>query len=210
MTRKVRCKLCGYVMDEARLKDVCPACGVSRKVFEPYDDPVEPERRRVIDMDLHPIVVHAPQALAFLLLLLVPVHRVLPQTWAAAVVQAVAVMAVLLPVTVVGGFVTGLIDGKARLRKVDTPLLRQKMAVGAVFFAVAAGAAWVAVVTEWTGGFWFATLNVLTVLGFACSTWLGIIGASLMPVVFIRVGSHRKAATPPAPGPSAGAPPSVP
>ena len=30
------CKPCGYVMKESELEDVCPACGLPKKVFEQY------------------------------------------------------------------------------------------------------------------------------------------------------------------------------
>ena len=32
MTKMVRCKSCGYLMPEGKLKDKCPACGVPAKV----------------------------------------------------------------------------------------------------------------------------------------------------------------------------------
>ena len=39
MANLIRCKACGYVTREGKIKDVCPACGVPAKMFEPYTDP---------------------------------------------------------------------------------------------------------------------------------------------------------------------------
>ena len=34
----VRCRACGFIMEEEKLGDVCPACGIPRKAFEPYKE----------------------------------------------------------------------------------------------------------------------------------------------------------------------------
>ena len=60
----VRCKACGYIMERSKLGDKCPACGVSATMFEPYDDKLSEKRRRLLDIHVHPIVVHFPQAFA--------------------------------------------------------------------------------------------------------------------------------------------------
>ncbi len=70
MKEKVRCKACGYILDKDALGEVCPACGVKKEMFEPWDDKVGALRRSILEMDLHPVIVHAPQALTFLLLIL--------------------------------------------------------------------------------------------------------------------------------------------
>lgn len=206
MKAKVRCKLCGYVMEEAALKDVCPACGVARKLFEPFEDPLEPQRRRIIELDLHPIFAHAPQALTFLVLLLVPLTRVLPSTCLAPLQGAVMVMALILPLTLVGTFLTGLLDGRNRFRKLGTPLLVRKMVLGGGFLAVAVAQAWVATFMDWSAGGAFLILNVLDGLGFVCSMVLGTIGASLMGCVFVKLGPPKKPAPAAPVAPAAGAP----
>ena len=48
MANLIRCKACGYVTCEGKIKDVCPACGVPAKMFEPYTDPVSEKRRRFL------------------------------------------------------------------------------------------------------------------------------------------------------------------
>jgi rubredoxin len=44
MKELVRCRPCGFVMDADKLGDVCPACGLPRKVFEPYRERVSLNR----------------------------------------------------------------------------------------------------------------------------------------------------------------------
>ena len=70
MANLIRCKACGFVTDQGKIKDVCPACGVPAKMFEPYTHPVSLKRRRILDLHTHPVMVHFPQAFALTLFLL--------------------------------------------------------------------------------------------------------------------------------------------
>jgi rubredoxin len=58
MKELIRCKACGYVMEADKLKDVCPACGMSSRVFEPYRERVALNRLFILSLDLHPIAIH--------------------------------------------------------------------------------------------------------------------------------------------------------
>ena len=71
MKELVRCRPCGFVMEADKLGDVCPACGLPRKVFEPYRERVSRNRLRLLNLDLHPIVIHLSQALVIAIPLLV-------------------------------------------------------------------------------------------------------------------------------------------
>ena len=107
MKSLVICKTCGYIMAESRLGDICPACGVPAKLFEPYKSRVSEARRRVIALDTHPVVVHAPQGMAFVMMVLSLGALILSGTLAEHVTSTVVVLSVVLPVTVVGGIATG-------------------------------------------------------------------------------------------------------
>src|SRR5512140_738494 len=67
MKELVRCGPCGFVMDAEKLGDVCPACGLPRKVFEPYRERVSRNRLILLNFDLHPIAIHLSQALVILI-----------------------------------------------------------------------------------------------------------------------------------------------
>ena len=196
MTNLVRCKLCGYIMDAALVKDTCPACGYSAKMFEPYVDRVEPYRRRILDLDIHPIIVHAPQALTFILLLLVPLSRVLPAAWTDHLHKAITVMGLLLPPTIIGTYLSGLLDGKMRFMKLATPMLRNKMTGGILFLLCSLAMAYFTTFTAWQTGRSFLMLNIVNVLAFCCSMWLGTIGVRLMQSIFIKLGPAKPAAQP--------------
>ena len=62
------CKPCGFVMKESELQDLCPACGLPKKVFEHYKDRMSPGRRKILGLDMHPIAVHFPQTVLVFLL----------------------------------------------------------------------------------------------------------------------------------------------
>ena len=69
MRKLVRCKACGFIMQENELREKCPACGAPKTVFEPYTDTVGEKRRRLLDMDLHPMMVHFPTSFIVAILL---------------------------------------------------------------------------------------------------------------------------------------------
>ncbi len=50
-------------MESDKLGDVCPACGMPRKVFEPYRERVSLNRLMMLNLDLHPIAIHLSQTL---------------------------------------------------------------------------------------------------------------------------------------------------
>lgn len=180
MKELVRCKACGYTMEKDALGDVCPACGVKKEMFEPWEDKVGALRRFILDKHLHPVIVHAPQALTFLLLILGVVFPLF-----AAGLQgqylwpAIVVMTWLLPVTVVATFLSGLFDAMVRYRKIATPALLQKQILGYLFTA----ASIVMVVVISNGDFtsltvWLSYLAA-NVVAMATSALLGVKGAKL-------------------------------
>ena len=58
MAELLRCKSCGYVADAGKVGEVCPACGVPRKMMEPWKDPFQSGAGFSWDADLHPIIDH--------------------------------------------------------------------------------------------------------------------------------------------------------
>jgi hypothetical protein len=51
------------VLKESELGDVCPACGLPRKVFNDYKERMSPGRNKFLHLDLHPIAVHFAQSM---------------------------------------------------------------------------------------------------------------------------------------------------
>jgi uncharacterized membrane protein len=120
-------------MDDSHLKDACPACGLPKTVFEPYTKKISPRRKFLLDQHIHPVAVHFPQVL-MLLCIVMPLLSIMFSDPLRLEFLAIAKWSILaLPWTVLLGFVTGLLDGKLRFKKVTTPLLKNKMIAGIIF-----------------------------------------------------------------------------
>jgi rubredoxin len=141
MAAMMRCRSCGYVIEEGKLKDVCPACGVPRKMLEPWTDPVSEKRRARLDLDLHPLVIHFTVAFTASAFALSLFSLAFPHFLAGFATDVLVVMTAVLPLAVLAGWAAGVYDGKLRFRRVTTPLLVRKMAMGAAVFVEAAAAA---------------------------------------------------------------------
>ncbi|MGA2141505.1 MAG: hypothetical protein ABSG94_03685 [Brevinematales bacterium] len=185
MKEFVICKSCGFIMPKSRLKDRCPACGVPSRMFEPYLEKVSEKRKMILELDLHPVLVHFPISFNFTILIIAVVCLILKDSRAASLLQAAMMFLVYcLPAVVIAAFIGGLIDGKIRFRKVTTHLLLTKIFLGALFFIFAAVMLCVNIFYS-PGNFKVILLTaVLSAAGLAVSTVLGKIGTSLLPAKF--------------------------
>ncbi len=184
MRKLVRCKVCNYVMAEAKLKDRCPACGALRNVFEPYNDTISETRRNVLDLDLHRVAVHFPIALAVLVPIFI-VGALLFPARAAIMLMTVRLSVLLLPLFIIIAFFVGMLDGVTRFRKIRvSEILRKKVVYGIVFFALSIALN----ILVWKAGFLrapFVALDiVISVLAVACATELGLLGRGIMDSAF--------------------------
>jgi len=179
MAKLIRCRPCGYVGTQAETGQPCPACGAAATAFEPYEDKVSARRRFILDLDLHPILVHAPQAFATLLPLLAAVGICLPAFYETELAAVVIFHALILPPSVVGAIISGLIDGRTKMKRLKARFLVRKIILGLCLLAISgAGAAVVAL-----GGFQQGTKLPVLVLGvasFGCAVLLGRTGKRLI------------------------------
>jgi len=133
----VRCKACNYIMEKDKLKDVCPACGVPKKIFEDYKYNLSFKRYFIMmELDLHPIMLHFPQAISVFIPFFIILSVILDASMGIKLLHGAEVMAYLLPLTVAAAFLTGLFDAKNRFKKLSTPALKTKIILGTVLFAV--------------------------------------------------------------------------
>lgn len=137
MKNQMRCKACGYIIREDKLKDSCPACGVPRTSFEQWKDTVSPRRRFILNLNLHPIALHFPQACSVMLPFLILADQFLPLPRGIELNQAVRVLGILVFPSALGAFIAGLVDGHARFKKITTPALISKIVIGLVFLGSA-------------------------------------------------------------------------
>ncbi len=179
MENPVVCKMCKYVTREDTLGDVCPACGLPRKNFEPYKDNRSAKRRFIMGLNLHPIAVHFPQAYAVISLPLIPAGVYLNLPFSGDLLSAAKVLGMVLPFTVIAAIMAGLIDGKARFRRLTPPLLIIKMMAGSFLLIFSILMAFIIYAYGFAPpGFYYIILLNLGCI--ACQVVLGEVGKTLM------------------------------
>lgn len=184
MSNLMRCKACGFVTKQGKIQDVCPACGVPAKMFEPYKHPVSEKRRRLLDLHTHPVMVHFPQAFALTLTLLSFFTFFVPQPLLENLFSTIKVLSILLPLFLVMAVATGLMDGKLRFRKFTTPLLKKKILLSLIFFFAALAMA-VLALSEGLPAFPISVIYLLLALmASLCGALLGLIGGKLLDAKF--------------------------
>ena len=184
MAELLRCKTCGYIIDAKRVGDVCPACGVPRKMMEPWKDPVSEKRRFLLGWDLHPIIDHFSICYATSAFVVALFVLVFPDIFRQTATSVMRAFIGVLPFAVIATYLSGLFDGKIRFRRTSTPILRLKKILGSLFFVFATAAA---IVTFAAGPFetWVrVSVVILEAAGVACAAILGRAGKDLLNAMF--------------------------
>ena len=178
MKELVRCRPCGFVMEADKLGDVCPACGLPRKVFEPYRERVSLNRLFVLNLDLHPIVIHLSQALVIAIPLLI-ILTYFFGSFQPVIIKSVLLFSVFVfPFTLVFAILTGIIDGLTRFKTLKTPLLRVKIIFSIIILLLST--AMLLVAPRESYGLWTFILSILCL---AAGVQLGLWGKKLINVI---------------------------
>ncbi len=180
MKELVRCKSCGFVMEKGKLHGKCPACGVPDKMFEPYSEKIAPFRKFMLSLDMHPVLVHFPQAFTATVLLLSLFAMVSQGPVRERIVCTVTLLGIVLPFTVLLAFCAGLLDGKIRFRRVTTPLLVRKMVFGSVFFLFSCGISAAILALPVTAPSTLLIVAGLSLVALGCASYLALMGVSLL------------------------------
>lgn len=133
MNELMRCKNCKFIIEKGKLGDVCPACGVPRSVFEDYNPRVSEKRRKLLELDMHPIILHFPLGFISFILVLSLINLIFPNFYSTEVYTTIKVLSFTLPFAVLLAMLTGLFDASIRFKKVSTPLLKKKIIFGSLF-----------------------------------------------------------------------------
>jgi len=139
MKELVRCRPCGFVIEADKLGDVCPACGMPRKVFEPYRERVSRNRLILLNFDLHPIAIHLSQALVMAIPVLAIIAAVFEQFQPEIVKNVLIFSVFIFPFTLVLAIITGIIDGLTRFKTLATPILRVKIIFSLIILTLSIG-----------------------------------------------------------------------
>ena len=179
MKELVRCKACCLVISKENLKKKCPACGVSSAAFESYKENFSPNRKRIIDLHLHPIIVHFPQAFTVILPFLFLGATIIETSLGKQMIITAHYLAQILPFTVAVALLSGLIDGKVRFNKLTTPYLIKKMIAGFLLLVFTMGMSYIVFAHDLTTVTYFPFL-ILNICSILCQIYLGNIGIKLM------------------------------
>ena len=180
MKELVRCRACGFITAQSRVKGVCPACGVPAKNMLPYTDPVSAKRRRVLALDAHPIIDHFSEGFSVFSLVLACAAlfvRGAPETY---LIDTIVMLSVFMPLAVLLSFVSGVVDAKLRFRRVTTPIPKRKMILGAVFFVFTLLMLILAIQPGFAGGRLLGLYVVFNAGALVCGFFLGILGKGLL------------------------------
>lgn len=192
MKELVRCRPCGFVIEAGKLGDVCPACGMPRKVFEPYREKVSLTRLKVLNLDLHPIAIHLSQALVVGIPLIIIMINLFTGFYPEVLNNVLLFAVVIFPFTLVLAIVTGLIDGLTRFKTINTPLLRIKIIFSLLILALS-----IALLFLSQGGSSFVVTIILSLMCLATGIRLGLWGKKLINVILPGSFPKRKGSNEP-------------
>lgn len=188
MKELVRCRPCGYVMEKDKLSDVCPACGLPHKVFEPYREKVSLNRLMVLNLDLHPIAIHLSQSFMVLIPLLFLNQLLFPNFYYEESAVVIKFCIALLPLSLLLAFVTGIIDGVTRFKSLKPPLLRNKLIFGILIIGVSVALFFMKNIDGEK-----ALFLLISSIGLAFAVILGLIGKKLLNVILPGKFPQKKA-----------------
>jgi len=178
MKELVRCRPCGFVIEADKLGDVCPACGLPRKVFEPYRERVSRNRLVLLNFDLHPIVIHLSQALVIAIPLLAIVTNLFKQFQPEMLKNVLAFSVFVFPFTLIMAIITGVIDGLTRFKTLATPILRVKIIFSLIILMLSVALFF----TAPRENLYILTI-VLSILSLGAGFQLGLWGKKLINVI---------------------------
>ena len=187
MKELVRCRPCGFVMEADKLGDVCPACGLPRKVFEPYREKVSRNRLMLLNLDLHPIVIHLSQAFVIAIPLLVIIKSFFSSFQPEMIRNVLLFSVFVFPFTLVLAIITGIIDGLTRFKTLATPLLRVKIIFSFIILTLSIIIFFVAPNEKN-----YVLTILLSILSLAAGVQLGLWGKKLINVILPGTYPQKK------------------
>ncbi len=189
MKELVRCRPCGFVIESDKLGDVCPACGMPRKVFEPYRERVSLNRLMVLNFDLHPIAIHLSQTFVILIPVLLFFTKILPDFHYDMCIKVLVFSVIVFPFTLIIAIVTGIVDGLTRFKSLSPPLLRIKIIFSSVILLLA-----FSMLFFYNSDHSGIITAFLSLASLACAVRLGLWGKKLIHVILPGTYPQKKGA----------------
>lgn len=177
------CKACGYKIKSKNLKNICPACGVDKKFFVLFTDNISPIRRSVLELHLHPVIVHFSVAMSIFLFLVILVSVFTAGKVSTVLYGTSTVITIALPFFIIAGLISGIIDGIARFKKIKRPMLLRKIFLSIVFIITAIAILVIVQLFEFDYLYINIILLILCFLSATCGTMLGRLGGRLTDAI---------------------------
>lgn len=165
-------------MEAGKLKDVCPACGMPAKAFEPYRERVALNRLFVLSLDLHPIAIHLSQTFVFLIPGLIIFTKLFPNIQNELFTHVIQFSIYAFPLTLISAILTGILDGLFRFKTLTPPILRLKIIFSSIIIVLASAMFFVAK----DGNYGIVTI-ILSLGCLFCAVRLGLLGKHLIDVI---------------------------
>ena len=176
------CRLCGFVRHVGK-GGICPACGARERAFLPFEHKASEQRRMFLKLDVHPVAVHFTISYTAIVAILYFISLFSDTLMGIPIQDTRDLQILFLPLLIIGGGITGIIDGKVRFRKLDTPYLKRKIILGSVLFIVSLVIVFIHNMKS-TDPLMIFLEGIVTVIAFAIASYLGWIGAEMMcPIV---------------------------
>jgi hypothetical protein len=176
-------------MEAGKLGDVCPACGLPRKVFEPYRERVSLNRLKILNLDLHPIVIHLSQAMVIAIPLLAILINTFENFYPELLKNVLIFSVFVFPFTLIFAIITGIIDGLTRFKTLKTPLLRVKIIFSIIILVLSIVLFFVAPAEDY-----FVLTIIISILCLAAGVQLGLWGKKLITVILPGTYPQKKGA----------------
>ena len=180
MKKLYKCRVCGYVVERKDPPGICPACGVKGKIFEEYESPISEKRRKVLELNIHPVMVHLPIAFVsslFLLSLMRIVGVVEEQSVFMGMLNA---LIMILPFVVISATMAGMYDGKLRFRRLDTPHLKKKLVLASFLILISVSLFVIQYFLDLNRPTYNIVVLIYSIVLLGITTPLGLIGGKLL------------------------------
>ncbi len=182
MRSYLKCSVCGYIGEENKIKQVCPACNAPLASFEHYEYGINEKRLSNLNLHLHPALTHFPISIAGLSFIILIIAFSMKNDTNSAWILIEKIISIILPFTIIATMAAGLYDAKARLKDAIGRLQKQKIQLG-TFFLIVSGISAILINYEVFSVFGKITILVLGFVGVVLSAMLGKRGASLLSVL---------------------------
>ncbi|MEA4914469.1 MAG: hypothetical protein VB061_07860 [Christensenella sp.] len=182
MRSHIQCGVCGYIGEDSKIKQTCPACGAPLSSFEHYEYGINEKRLSNLSLHLHPILVHFPTSIAVLSFIFLLIAFFMGSGANNQWILIEKIISIILPFSIIAAMAAGLFDAKSRLRDVIGRLQKQKIKLGTFFLVVSCISA-ILINYEVFTFLGRAFILLLALLGIIFSAVLGKKGASLLSVL---------------------------